>query len=91
MQVRQVTAASGQIMKDGMVCLLHLFKEPMAQCHWSNLYSALSRPELDARKSSREYSELANPLEILAELFNDYDSFQQQNLMFQYVNAVPHS
>jgi hypothetical protein len=91
MQARQETAASGQTTKDDIVRLIHLFKEPMAQRHWSNLYSVLSRPELDARKSSREYSESSNPLEFLAELFNDYDRFQPQNLMVQYVNAAPHS
>jgi hypothetical protein len=48
------------------------------------LYSVLSRPELDARKSS--YSESTNSLEFLEEIYNDYDNFQPQNLMAQYVS-----
>jgi hypothetical protein len=68
MHSRQETAANRQTTKDDIARLLHLFEEPMAQRHWSNLYSVLSGPELDARKSSREYSESANPLEFLAEI-----------------------
>ena len=91
MQSRQEAAVTAQTSKDDIVRLLHLFKEPRAQRHWTNLYSVLSRPELDARKSGREYSESANPLEFLAEIFNDYNSFQPQNLMVQYVSQSPNS
>jgi hypothetical protein len=45
----------------------------------------LGRAELDARKASEEYSEDANLLEHLAEMFNDYDAFCPQNVMVQYV------
>jgi hypothetical protein len=91
LQDKEETAAAVQTTKDDIVRLLHLFKEPRAQRHWTNLYSVLSRPELDARKSGREYSESANPLEFLAEIFNDYDTFQPQNLMVEYVNSTTHS
>jgi hypothetical protein len=88
---RQEAAVTAQTSKDDIVRLLHLFKEPRAQRHWTNLYSILSRPELDARKSSREYSESANPLEFLAEIYNDYDNFLPQNLMVQYVSVSRNS
>ncbi len=90
-QSRQEVAVSALTSKDDIVCLLHLFKEPRAQHYWTNLYSILSRPELDARKSSREYLESANPLDFLAEIFNDYNSFRPQNLMVQYVSQSPNS
>ncbi len=41
--------------------LLHLYKHPMAQRHWSNLHGVLSRAELDAGKSAGVQSEAANP------------------------------
>jgi hypothetical protein len=45
------------------------------------------------RKFSAEYSEAANLLESLAEIFNDYRSFEPQNLIAQYImmklNAPP--
>ena len=63
----------------------------MAQRHWSNLYGVLSRAELDARKSAGVQSEAANPLSSLAERFNDYESFQPQNVMVQYVCHSPNS
>ena len=71
---------------DDIARLLHLFKEPSAQRHWSNLYGILSRMQLDARKSSGEQAETAQPLACLAELFNDYQGFQPQNVMVQYVS-----
>lgn len=72
--------------KDDIARLLHLFKEPSAQRHWSNLYGILSRMQLDARKSSGEQAETAQPLACLAELFNDYQGFQPQNVMVQYAS-----
>jgi len=33
--------------KDDIAQLLQLYKDPMAQRHWSNLYGILSRAELD--------------------------------------------
>ena len=63
----------------------------MAQRHWTNLYAVLTRPELDARKSSGEYAEAANPLESLAEIFNDYEDFEPQNLMVKYVTLAAHA
>jgi hypothetical protein len=80
---------STQSTKDDIVRLIHLFKEPVAQRHWTDLYSVLSRLELDARKSGGEYAIAANPLAALAEIFNDYDRFQPQNLMLQYVTKEP--
>jgi len=75
--------------KGDIARLLHLFKEPMAQRHWTNLYGILSRNQLDARKSSGEQSEAARPLSYLAEMFNDYRGFHPQNVMVQYVSTGP--
>ena len=75
--------------KDDIARLLHLFKEPMAQRHWTNLYGVLSRNQLDARKTSGEHSEAARPLSYLAEMFNDYQGFRPQNVMVTYVSAGP--
>ena len=73
--------------KDDIARLLHLFKAPMAQRHWTNLYGILSRSQLDARRTTGEQSDAANPLSCLAELFNDYHTFQPQNVMVQYVSS----
>jgi hypothetical protein len=83
------TSRDGQTTKDDIARLLHLFKEPGAQRHWCNLYRVLNRRELDARKSGGDYGEAANPLSHLAELFNDYDSFQPQNNMVTYITVTP--
>ncbi len=68
-------AVNSQTTKNDIIRLVHLFKEPAAQRHWSDLNRILKRSELDARKTNGEYSEAANPLPCLAELFNDYHSF----------------
>ncbi len=73
--------------KDDIARLLHLFKEPMAQRHWTNLHGVLTGNQLDARKSSGEQSEAAKPLCYLAEIFNDYREFHPQNVLVQYVSA----
>jgi hypothetical protein len=73
--------------KDDIARLLHLFKEPVAQVHWSNLYGVLNRAELDARKTDGPLSDAANALSCLAEIFNDYETFCPQNLMVEYVTA----
>lgn len=82
-----------QTSKDDIVRLIHLFKEPSAQRHWTNLHGIMKRAELDARKSAPAYAEGANPLSHLAEIFNNYDEFTPQNLMVQYssigINAPP--
>ena len=83
-------AANSHTTKDDIIRLMHLFKEPVAQRHWSNLYGVLKRAELDARKSHGEHSEIANPLDCLAELFNDYENFRPQNAMVQYVASASH-
>jgi hypothetical protein len=51
----------------------------------------LSRAELDARKASDDYSEAANPLEHLAQLFNNYDGFSPQNVMVQHISLNANS
>ncbi len=84
-QVQEDNASKVITTKDDVARLLHLFKEPAAQRHWTNLYAVLSRVELDARKAAEEYSEDANPLEHLAGMFNNYDEFCPQNVMVQYV------
>jgi hypothetical protein len=52
----------------------------------SNHYGVLNRAQLDARCSSGPASDAANPLSCLAELFNNYEEFQPQNLMVAYVH-----
>jgi hypothetical protein len=64
--------------KDDIAHLIHLFKEPLAQRHWTDLYSVLTWSELDARKSAGDYAVPANPLASSAEIFNDYDNFVPQ-------------
>ena len=66
--------------------LIHLFKEPSAQRHWTNLHGVLNRAQLDSRKSPAVFSEASNPLSCLAEMFNDYEEFRPQNLMVEYVS-----
>ncbi len=65
--------------KDDIARLLHLFKEPVAQVHWSNLYGVFNRAELDALKTNWRLSDAANALSC------DYESFCPQNLMVEYV------
>jgi len=83
---QEEAAAKVTTTKDDIARLIHLFKEPAAQTHWTNLYSVLSRADLDARKSADVYSEGANPLEHLAEIFNNYETFRPQNVMVKYVD-----
>jgi hypothetical protein len=73
--------------KDDIARLIHLYKEPLAQRHWTDLYSVLTRSELDARKSDGNYGVPANTLSSLVDIFNDYDNFVPQNLMLQYVTS----
>jgi hypothetical protein len=79
--------------KDDIARLLHLFKEPFAQRHWTNLHGILTRAELDARKTQGAYAEAANSLSYLAEIFNNYDEFTPQNVMVEYfspgVDEIP--
>jgi hypothetical protein len=46
----------------------------------------MKRAELDARKAPPAYSEGANPVSHLAEVFNDYEGFTPQNLMVEYLS-----
>jgi hypothetical protein len=64
------TAASvtNHTTKDDIVRLLHLFKEPRAQRHWTNLHGVMNRAELDSRKAPAVYAEASNPLCHLAEI-----------------------
>jgi len=80
-------AANNHTTKNDIARLMHLYKEPSAQCHWSNIYGVLKRAELDARKSNGEVAEAANPLDCLAEIFNDYSTFMPQNAMVKYVSV----
>jgi hypothetical protein len=65
---------------------MHLFKEPAAQKHWSNVHGVLKRAKLEAQNSNSEFSEAANPLDCLAELFNYCKNFRPQNAMVLYVS-----
>ena len=78
-----------QTTKDDIVRLLHLFKEPSVQKHWTNLHGVMKRADLDARKSPAIYAAGSNPLNFLAEMYNDYDEFCPQNVMVQYSPMGP--
>jgi hypothetical protein len=73
--------------KDDIARLIHSFKEPLAQRHWTDLYSVLTRSKIDARKSGGNYAVPANPLASVAEIFNDYNNCVPQNLMLQYLTS----
>jgi hypothetical protein len=79
--IQTAASVTNHMTKDDIVCLLHLFKEPRAQRHWTNLHGVMNRTELDSRKASAVYVEASNPLSHLAEIFNNYDGFRPQNLM----------
>jgi hypothetical protein len=83
---QESSASNNQTTKDDIARLIHLFKEPGAQMHWSNHYGVLNRAQLDARRTAGPQSDAANPLSCLAEMFNDYNEFQPQNLMIKYVH-----
>jgi hypothetical protein len=55
-------AASSQNTKDDITWLLHLFKELLAQIHWTNLFGILNWAQLYARKSAGHLADAANPL-----------------------------
>jgi len=81
----EVVATTAAVMtKDDVARLIHLFKFPGAQVHWTSHYRVLNRAQLDARPTSGAASEAANPLSCLAEIFNDYEEFQPQNEMVAY-------
>jgi hypothetical protein len=82
----EVTSTAAQTTKDDIARLIHLFKHPGAQVHWSNHYGVLNRIQLDSRRTAGPASDAANPLSCLAEIYNDYEQFQPQNLMVAYVN-----
>lgn len=64
---------------------MHLYKEPSAQQYWTKFNGAnIARSELDARKSGSSLSEAANPLDSLADLFNNYEDFTPQHAMLEY-------
>jgi hypothetical protein len=84
---RNAVTQNTQTSKDDIVRLIHLFKEPSAQRHWTNLHGIMRRAELDARKAAPAYAEASNPLCLLAEIFNNYDEFTPQNLMVEYVST----
>jgi hypothetical protein len=62
--LRVETCVNSLAMKDDKAWLLHFFKEPMSQVYWANLYGILNCSQLDAQKSSRPASVVANLLVI---------------------------
>jgi hypothetical protein len=82
----EVASTANITTKDDIARLIHLFKFPGAQVHWSNHYGVLNRVQLDARNTTGPASDAANPLSCLAELFNDYAEFTPQNIMVAYVH-----
>lgn len=91
--IAEETSRQVAVSKDDLVRLMHLYKEPSAQVHWTNFFGVLNRDQLDARKSSTpsltksrgSLSDAANPGDCLASIFNDYVAFKPQNLMVMYV------
>jgi hypothetical protein len=77
--------SSSSVIQGHIACLIHLYKYPGAQMHWTNYYGVLSRAQLDARKSTGVQAEVANVLSCLAALYNDYEGFTPQNAMMAYV------
>ena len=69
------TPCNMQTSKDDIVRLIHLFKEPSVQSHWTNLHGIMKRAELDAHRAPPANAEGANPLSYLAEVFKDYEGF----------------
>jgi hypothetical protein len=47
----ETSATASNTTKDDVARLIHLFKEPCAQVHWSNHFGVLNRAQLDARRS----------------------------------------
>jgi hypothetical protein len=80
----EAASTASQIVKDDIARLIHLFKFPGAQVHWSNHYGVLNRAQFDACCTMGPASDAANPLSSVAEVFNDYNQFQPQNLMVAY-------
>jgi hypothetical protein len=80
------TSRNTQTSKDDIIRLIHLFKEPSVQRHWTNLHGIMKRAELDARRAPPAYAEGANPLSYLAEVFKDYEGFTPQNLMVEFMS-----
>ena len=85
--MKEQTAKSQVTTKNDLARLLHLYKEPTAQMHWTNMGRSLIRTELDARHSTSSLSDAANPYRKLAEIFNDYETFQPQHAMLVYENV----
>jgi hypothetical protein len=77
----EVAVASSNNSKEDIAHLMHLYKCPGAQMHWTNYYGILSGAQLDARKSTGIHAEVANSLSYLAALYNDYTGFTPQNSM----------
>ncbi len=77
-ETEKEASINAQNMKDDIARLLHLFKEPVAQVHWSNLYGVLNRAELDARRTEGPLSDAANALSCLVEIFKNYESFARR-------------
>jgi hypothetical protein len=82
----EAASLAAQTTKDEIARLIRLFKHPDAQVYWSNHYGVLNRVQLDASRTAGPASDAANPLSCLAEIYNDYEQFQPQNLMVAYVN-----
>ncbi|MFO0446158.1 MAG: hypothetical protein ACK51L_00670, partial [bacterium] len=48
----EVASTAAQTTKDDIARLIHLFKHPGAQVHWSNHYGVLNRIQLDSRRTT---------------------------------------
>mmetsp|Transcript_19960 Transcript_19960/g.33409 ORF Transcript_19960/g.33409 Transcript_19960/m.33409 type:complete len:223 (-) Transcript_19960:953-1621(-) len=66
--------------KDDRARLLHLYVDPAAQGLWTEAYGVMDRVTLDARNSA----DTVSSWDRLAEMFNDYDTYNYQNLSVQY-------
>jgi hypothetical protein len=81
----EISTVSSNNTKDDIAHLIHLYKYPGAQIHWTNYYGVISRAQLDARRSTGVQADAANALSCLAALYNDYEGFTPQNAMLAYV------
>lgn len=83
-----------QTSKDDLCRLAELRKFPGALAHWSRTESSLTREQLDARHSrtpsgrAGTLADEADPYGCLAEIFNDYHSFDPQVHMQILLNEI---
>ncbi len=76
--MEEKTSANIQMTKVCEVCLMHLFKKLVVQVHCRNHFVFSNRAQLDHCQSTGPSSYADPLLSWLANIFNDYSSFQPQ-------------